>query len=88
MTTGSQIGIGAKPNILLRAFAYVVTVASTIAVLVVAVLSIGFYAVVMPLGKVPPLRDAYQFLSRAYDGILARLGQTFCATRAIFPRCD
>ena len=69
------IGIGAKPNILLRAFAYVVAVASTIAVLVVAVLSIGFYAVVMPLGKVPPLRDAYQFFSRAYDGILAHLGQ-------------
>jgi fatty acid desaturase len=69
------IGIGAKPNILLRAFAYVVAVASTIAVLVVAVLSIGFYAVVMPLGKVPPLRDTYQFFSRAYDGILAHLGQ-------------
>jgi fatty acid desaturase len=70
------IGIGAKPNILLRAFAYVVAVASTIAVLVVAVLSIGFYAVVMPLRKVPPVRDAYQCFSRAYDGILAHLGQT------------
>jgi len=41
----------------------------------VAALSFGCYGVVALLGRVRPLRDAYQFLSRAYDRFIERLGQ-------------
>jgi fatty acid desaturase len=69
------LGIGARPNFLLRAFAYVFAIASTVAVLLVAVFSIGFYAAVAILGKIPLLRAAYQFLSGTYDRLLDRLTQ-------------
>ncbi|MGD0957887.1 MAG: hypothetical protein ABR953_13810 [Candidatus Acidiferrales bacterium] len=49
--------------------------ASTGALSLVGVLSVGCYGAAMPLGRVRPLRDAYQFLSRAYDRFLERLGQ-------------
>jgi fatty acid desaturase len=41
----------------------------------VAVLSFGCHGVAMLLGRVRPLRDSYEFLSRAYDWVLERLGQ-------------
>jgi len=50
-------------------------VASTVAVLLVAALSVGCYGVSILLAKVRPLHDAYQFLSRAYDRVIDRLGQ-------------
>jgi fatty acid desaturase len=71
----SAIGVGAKPNLLFRWFAVLVALASTAAISLVAVLSIGCYAAAVLLGKIPPLRSAYQFLSRTYDNLLARLGQ-------------
>src|SRR6202161_823617 len=37
--------------------------------------SIGCYGAAQLLGKIRPLRDAYQFLSRTYDRFLDRLGQ-------------
>jgi fatty acid desaturase len=49
--------------------------ASTVAVALVAVLSIGCYGAAKLLGKIRPLRDAYQLLSRTYDRFLDRLGQ-------------
>ena len=49
--------------------------ASMAAALPVAVLSFGCYGVAVFLGRVRPLRDAYEFLSRAYDRIIDRLGQ-------------
>jgi len=49
--------------------------ASTVAVALVAVLSFGCYGAAKVLGKIRPLRDAYQFLSRTYDRFLERLGQ-------------
>jgi fatty acid desaturase len=69
------IGVGAKPNLLFRWLAVPVALASAAAVSLVAVLSIGCYAAAMLLGKIPPLRNAYQSLSRTYDRFLARLGQ-------------
>jgi fatty acid desaturase len=71
----SAIGVGAKPNLLFRWFSVLVALVSTAALSIVAVLSIGCYAAAVLLGKIPPLRNAYQFLSRTYDGFLARLGQ-------------
>src|SRR4029077_845518 len=41
----------------------------------VGTLSAAFYGAAILLGRVRPLRDAYQFLSSAYDRFLDRLGQ-------------
>ena len=41
----------------------------------VAVVSVGCYGVAMLLGKVRPLRNAYQILSHAYDRFIDRLGR-------------
>jgi fatty acid desaturase len=69
------ISLGAIPKLMLRSFALLTALASTVAISVVAVLSIGCYLAAELLGKVRPLRDAYEFLSRAYDRFLDRLGQ-------------
>jgi fatty acid desaturase len=66
---------GAKANLVFRCVGVLMALASTAAVSLVAVLSIGCYGVAMLLGRVRPLRNAYQFLSRAYDRYLDRLGQ-------------
>jgi len=49
--------------------------ASAGAISLVALLSFGADGVAMILGKVGPLRNTYQFLSRAYDRLLDKLGQ-------------
>src|SRR5260370_34170689 len=49
--------------------------ASPLAGLPVAAISFGCHGAAMFLGQVRPLRDAYEFLSRAYDRVLGRLGQ-------------
>ena len=49
--------------------------ASAGAISLVALLSFGGYGVAMILARVRPLRDAYQFLSGAYDRLLDQLGQ-------------
>jgi fatty acid desaturase len=69
------ISLGAISKLILRCFALLTALASTAAVSVVAVLSVGCYLAAELLGKVGPLRDAYQFLSGAYDQFLDRLGQ-------------
>jgi fatty acid desaturase len=50
--------------------------ASVVAALPVAALSFGCYAAAKPLEKIRPLYRAYGFLSRTYDRMIARLGQT------------
>jgi len=69
------IRLGAIPELILRCWAVLMGLASTAAVALVAVLSIGCYGAAKLLGKIRPLRDAYQFLSRTYDRSLERLGQ-------------
>src|SRR5258707_6703228 len=71
------MSFGAKPKLLFlfQGFAVLMGLASMVAALPVAALSFGCYGVAMFLGKVRPLRDAYEFLSRAYDRVLDRLGQ-------------
>jgi fatty acid desaturase len=49
--------------------------ASIAAASLVGALSYGCYGAAKVLGSVRPLRDAYQFLSHAYDRVLSRLGK-------------
>jgi fatty acid desaturase len=53
----------------------VMALASIAAVALVAVVSFGSYGAVVLLGRVRFLRQAYQFLSRAYDRLIEQLGQ-------------
>jgi len=71
------MSFGAKPKLLLlfQWFAVLMGLASTVAALPVAALSFGCYGAAMFLGRVRPLRKVYEFLARAYDRLLDRLGQ-------------
>jgi fatty acid desaturase len=69
------IRLAAIPELILRCWAVLMALASTVAVALVAVLSFGCYGAAKLLGKIRPLRDAYRFLSRTYDRALERLGQ-------------
>lgn len=70
-----SLSLGAKPKLVLWWFAVPLALASAVALALVAVLSFGCYGAALILEKVPPLRDAYQFLSRSYDRLLDRLAQ-------------
>jgi fatty acid desaturase len=76
-TSSMTMSFGAKPKFLFlfQGFAVLMGLASVVAALPVGVLSFGCYGVALFLGKVRSLRDAYEFLSRAYDRLLDRLGQ-------------
>jgi fatty acid desaturase len=62
-------------RMLVRTLAVIWALASIAAVSFVAAISFGCYGVAMLLGKIRPLREGYQFLSRAYDGFIERLGR-------------
>jgi hypothetical protein len=62
-------------KLLLQTLAVVVALASVAAVSLVSALSFGCHGAAMLLGRIRPLRGAYQFLSRAYDRFIDRLGQ-------------
>ena len=70
-----SFGANSKLRFLFRSWAVLMGVASTVAALPVAALSFGSYGVALLLGRVRPLRAAYEFVSRGYDRVLARLGQ-------------
>jgi hypothetical protein len=76
-TSSMTMSFGSQPKLLFlfQWFAVLMGLASTVAVLPVAALSFGCYGAATFLGRVGPLRDAYEFLSRAYDRVLDRLGQ-------------
>jgi len=71
------MSFGAKPKLLFlfQGFALLMGLASAAAALPVAVLSFGCHGAAMFFGRVRPLRDAYELLSRAYHRVLDRLGQ-------------
>ena len=69
------MNLGANTKFGLRWCGVPIALASTAAISLVALLSFGAYGAVMILGRVRSLRNAYQFLSRAYDRLLDRLGQ-------------
>jgi fatty acid desaturase len=62
-------------KISLRCCAVLMALASIAAASLLGVLSFGCYEASLLLARVRPLRDAYQFLSRAYDRLIERLGQ-------------
>ena len=62
------------PKLIFRWWTVLMAVASIAAVSLVGLLSFGCYGAAMLLGRVRPLRDAYQFLSTAYDRFVDRLG--------------
>src|SRR5580704_12865032 len=76
-TSSMTMSFGAKPKLLFlfQWFAVLMGLASAMAALPVAALSFGCYGGATLLGKVRPLREAYQFLSQAYDRVLGRLAQ-------------
>jgi fatty acid desaturase len=61
-------------KLMVRAFALLMGLASIAAISIVGALSFVFYGAAKLLGKIRPLCDAYQFLSRAYDRFVDRLG--------------
>src|ERR1700738_1449714 len=83
------MSFGAKPKFLFlfQWFAVLMGLASAVAALPVAALSFGCYGAATFLGKVRPLRDAYEFLSRAYDRVLDRLGQAVLGDPRDTPAC-
>ena len=76
-TSSMAMSFGAKPKLLFlfQWFAVLMGLASAMAALPVAALSFGCYGAAMLLGKIRPLRGAYEFLSQAYDRILGRFAQ-------------
>jgi fatty acid desaturase len=66
---------GALLKLVVRFWAVLIALASIAAVSLVGLVSFGCNGAAMLLGRVRPLRDAYQFLSQAYDRLLDRLGQ-------------
>jgi fatty acid desaturase len=69
------LSLEAIPKLLIHAIAVLIALASSATVVLVAVPSIGCYLAAKLLGKIRPLYHAYQFLSRAYDRFIDRLGQ-------------
>ena len=76
-TASMAMSFGAKPKLLFlfRWWAVLMGLASIAAAVPVAVLSFGCYGAAKLLGRVRPLREGYEFLSRGYDRILGRLGE-------------
>jgi fatty acid desaturase len=79
------MALGAKPKLLFRWWAVLTALASTAAALMVAALSFGCYGAAMLFGKVRPLRDACEFLSRSYDRLIGLLGQEVLRDRRDTP---
>jgi fatty acid desaturase len=73
-TNWRALSRGDKARLIFRWLSVPVALASFAAVSLVAVLSVGCYGAVKLLGRIRPLRSAYQSLSRAYDRFLDRLG--------------
>jgi fatty acid desaturase len=71
------MSFGARPKLLFlfQGFAVLMGLASAVAALPVAAISFGCYGAAIFLGRVRPLRDAYEFLSRTYDRVLDPLGR-------------
>jgi len=62
-------------RVVVRSLAALMGLASIAAVSIVGTLSFAGYGAAKLLGKVRPLRDAYQFLSRTYDRFIEGLGR-------------
>jgi fatty acid desaturase len=76
-TSSITMSLGGRPRLLFlwQGFAVLMGLASTVAALPVAVLSFGVYGARLVLGKIGPLRSAYEFLSGTYDRVIERIAQ-------------
>src|SRR5580700_7312372 len=74
-TLRPTLSVGAQFRAAFRWLAVLTAVASIVAVLLVGAISMGCYAVAALLGKIRPLREAYQYISGLYDRLIGRLGQ-------------
>src|ERR1700723_1218313 len=74
-TVRPTLSVGAQFRATFRSLAVLTAVASIAAVLLIGAISMGCYAVVALLGKIRPLREAYQYISGVYDRLIERLGQ-------------
>jgi fatty acid desaturase len=70
-----SFGTDSKLRFLFRWWAVLMGLASAVVALPIAALSLGCAGAAMFLGKARPLREAYEFLSRAYDRVIERLGK-------------
>src|SRR4029077_12174846 len=72
------MSFGGKPKLvfLYQGFAVLMGLASAVAAIPVGVLSFGCYGAARLIGRVGGLREGYEFLSRGYDRVIERLGQT------------
>src|SRR5271156_7157286 len=71
----TSMNSGANLKLAFRCFGFPIALASAGAISLVALLSFGCYYAAMILGRVRPLRNAYQFVSKAYDRLIDHLGQ-------------
>ena len=69
------ISLRGLAKLAVRCLSVPIALASIVAASVEGLLSCAFDGVATLLGRVRPLRDTYQFLSRAYDRFLERLGR-------------
>lgn len=65
----------AIPRLVIRGCAFVIALASAAAIGIVAALSVGCYGAARIFVKVRPLREGYEFLSRAYGRFIDWLGR-------------
>jgi fatty acid desaturase len=86
-TSSLTMSFGAKPKLLFlyQLWAVLLGLASAVAAAPVAILSFGCYGAALLLGEVRPVRDAYEFLSRAYDRVLERVAQEVLRDRRDAP---
>ena len=69
------MNFGTNPKLGFRWCGVPIALASTVAISLVALLSFGCYGAAMILGRIRPLRNAAQFLCKAYDWLIDRLGR-------------
>jgi fatty acid desaturase len=70
-----SLGTDSKIRFLFRWLAVLMGLASAVAALPVAILSFGCAGAALLLGKVRPIREGYEFLSRLCDRVIERLGK-------------
>jgi fatty acid desaturase len=71
----AALNFGANTKVGFRWCGVPIALASTGAISLVALLSFGACGAAMILGRVGPLRDAYQLFSRTYDRLLDQIGR-------------
>jgi len=72
---GLSINLRAISKLLLRCLSMPIALASIAAASLEGTLSIGCYGAAILVGKIRPVRETYQLLSRTFDRFVSRLGQ-------------